>query len=79
VGNRFAATFGAVSIAVFATHASAQGVDELPEGLPRVERVVEPDNIAWLPLTRHWSERQCRRGNVDAAVATRLWRHGPDR
>ncbi|REC51647.1 hypothetical protein DRV84_15365, partial [Rhodosalinus sediminis] len=32
----------------------------LPEDLPRIERVVEPDSLEWSPLERHWSERQWR-------------------
>jgi hypothetical protein len=30
--------------------------------LPRVERVIEPASALWSPLSRHWSERQWRRG-----------------
>jgi len=37
----------------------------LPENLPRVERVIGPETIAWSPLERHWSERQWRRGCGD--------------
>jgi transposase len=34
----------------------------LPEHLPRLDRVIEPDSIVWSQLERHWSERQWRRG-----------------
>jgi len=40
-------------------------VRSLPDHLPRVECVVEPDSIVWSPLERHWSERQWRRGCGD--------------
>src|SRR6056297_1076935 len=32
---------------------------ELPDTLPRIEEVIEPDSLEWSPLERHWSERQC--------------------
>ena len=35
---------------------------ELPDTLPRIEEVIEPDSLEWSPLERHWSERQWRRG-----------------
>jgi hypothetical protein len=34
----------------------------LPKHLPCIERIIEPDITLWLPLERHWSERQWRRG-----------------
>jgi len=34
----------------------------LPPHLPRIERVIEPASTQWLPLERHWSGRQWRRG-----------------
>jgi transposase len=37
----------------------------LPEHLPRAARLVEPDSIVWSPWSRHWSERQWRRGCGD--------------
>ena len=42
----------------------------LPDNLPRIERVIEPDTLAWSSLERHL---------VRATMATRLRRHGPDR
>jgi len=53
----------------------AQGAG--PAGkLPRVERVIEPDSIAWLPLERHWSERQWRRGCGAWSGSVRTGRNG---
>ncbi len=39
----------------------------LPETLPRLEQVIEPESIVWSSLERHWSERQWRRGCGDMA------------
>jgi len=51
----------------------------LPENLPRVERVIEPDSIAWSPLERHRrSDRWRDRWQLRATMATRLWRYGAD-
>ena len=45
----------------------------LPEHIPRVERVIEPDSIAWSPLAAIGPPL------VRATMATRLWRYGQDR
>jgi hypothetical protein len=39
-----------------------RNLGRLPKELPRSEVVIEPDSTLWLPLARHWFERQWRRG-----------------
>ena len=37
-------------------------IGNLPAALPRIEEVIKPASLIWSPLSRHWSERQWRRG-----------------